>query len=93
LVLPDGTEVVEEGVIRGRLLDSPRGSGGFGYDPIFVAEGHRLTSAELSEQDKDAVSHRGRALRAIAPVVAATLGADPGEQSMCRSEPGAGEGT
>lgn len=73
-VLADGTEVVEEGVMRGRLLDRPRGTGGFGYDPLFVADGHEATSAELSAQDKDAVSHRGRALRAIAPVVASALG-------------------
>ncbi len=73
LVLTDGTEVVEEGVMRGRLLSAPRGSGGFGYDPLFVADGHDVTSAELSAQAKDAVSHRGRALRAIAPAVAAAL--------------------
>lgn len=73
LVLTDGTEVVEEGVMRGRLLSAPRGSGGFGYDPLFVADGHGVTSAELSAQAKDAVSHRGRALRAIAPAVAAAL--------------------
>jgi XTP/dITP diphosphohydrolase len=72
-VLPDGTEKVEEGVMRGRLLASPRGSGGFGYDPLFVADGWELTTAELSAQDKDAISHRGRALRAIAPVVATAL--------------------
>lgn len=73
LVLTDGTEVVEEGVMRGRLLSAPRGPGGFGYDPLFVADGHDVTSAELSAQAKDAVSHRGRALRAIAPAVAAAL--------------------
>ncbi len=73
LVLTDGTEVVEEGVMRGRLLSAPRGSGGFGYDPLFVADGHDVTSAELSARAKDAVSHRGRALRAIAPAVAAAL--------------------
>lgn len=73
LVLTDGTEVVEEGVMRGRLLSAPRGSGGFGYDPLFVADGHDVTSAELSAQAKDAVSHRGRALRAIAPALAAAL--------------------
>jgi XTP/dITP diphosphohydrolase len=72
-VLPDGTEKVEEGVMRGRLLDSARGNGGFGYDPLFVADGWELTTAELDAPDKDAISHRGRALRAMAPVVAAAL--------------------
>lgn len=73
-VRPDGTEVVEEGVMRGRLLVAPRGSGGFGYDPLFVADGWELTTAELTAENKDAISHRGKALRAIAPAVAAALG-------------------
>ena len=72
-VLPDGTEKVEEGVMRGRLLHEVRGSGGFGYDPLFVADGWQLTTAELAAEDKDAISHRGRALRAMAPAVVAAL--------------------
>jgi XTP/dITP diphosphohydrolase len=72
-VLPDGTEKVEEGVMRGRLLHEVRGSGGFGYDPLFVADGWELTTAELTAEDKDAISHRGRALRAMAPSVVAAL--------------------
>jgi len=72
-VLPDGTEKVEEGVMRGRLLQEVRGSGGFGYDPLFVADGWELTTAELTAADKDAISHRGRALRAMAPAVVAAL--------------------
>ena len=72
-VQPDGTEIVEQGVMRGRLLATPRGSGGFGYDPLFVADGWELTTAELTAEDKDAISHRGMALRAIAPAVAAAL--------------------
>jgi XTP/dITP diphosphohydrolase len=72
-VLPDGTEKVEEGVMRGRLLHEVRGSGGFGYDPLFVADGWELTTAELTAEDKDAISHRGRALRAMAPAVVAAL--------------------
>jgi XTP/dITP diphosphohydrolase len=72
-VRPDGNEIVEEGVMRGRLLVNPRGSGGFGYDPLFVADGWELTTAELTAEDKDAISHRGKALRAIAPAVAAAL--------------------
>lgn len=72
-VLPDGTEVVEVGEMPGRVLREERGAGGFGYDPLFAAEGHEVSTAELSREDKDAISHRGRALRAIAPVVAETL--------------------
>jgi len=67
LVLPDGTLVVEHGEWRGRLVRQPRGSGGFGYDPIFVPEGETRTSAELSPGEKDALSHRGRAMRALLP--------------------------
>jgi XTP/dITP diphosphohydrolase len=67
LVLPDGTEIVEHGEWRGRIVRAPRGSGGFGYDPIFLPDGERRTSAELSPAEKDAASHRGRALRALRP--------------------------
>jgi XTP/dITP diphosphohydrolase len=49
----------------------PRGDGGFGYDPIFVAEGHDVTSAQLPAHEKDAISHRGRALRELVPVLRA----------------------
>lgn len=54
-----------EGVVRGTLLGSPRGSGGFGYDPIFVPDGHTKTMAELGEAEKDGLSHRGRAAQAL----------------------------
>ena len=74
LVLPSGTEHVSEGVLDGSLTPEPRGSNGFGYDPVFVPEGAALTTAELSAADKDRISHRGRALRALAPVIAALLG-------------------
>ena len=63
------------GVLAGSLTRKPRGSGGFGYDPIFVPEGSTLTTAELAPEEKDAISHRGRAFRALAPIVAATLSA------------------
>ena len=69
----DGTELVVHGRMDGRVLREVRGSGGFGYDVLFAAEGHEVTTAELSVEEKDAVSHRGRALREIAPQVAATL--------------------
>jgi XTP/dITP diphosphohydrolase len=67
LVLPDGTEIVEHGVWPGRIVRAPRGSGGFGYDPIFMPDGEQRTSAELEPQEKDAASHRGRAMRALLP--------------------------
>ncbi len=67
LVLPDGTEIVEHGEWPGRIVRAPRGSGGFGYDPIFVPDGEQRTSAELEPAEKDAASHRGRAMRALLP--------------------------
>lgn len=67
LVTPDRTETVEEGRVPGRLAREPRGDGGFGYDPIFVPDGHGRTTAEMPPAEKDALSHRGRAIRAIAP--------------------------
>jgi len=61
-------------VLRGRLIRARRGAGGFGYDPIFIPDGGTLTTAELSPADKDAISHRGRAFRALAPAIAALAG-------------------
>ena len=69
LVSPEGTENVAQGVVTGRLIRTPRGDGGFGYDPIFVPEGETRTTAELSPQEKDAISHRGRAFRALVPLL------------------------
>jgi len=77
LVLPAGREHVSEGTVYGRLTREPRGAGGFGYDPIFVPDGSELTTAQMSPEAKDAISHRGRALRALAPVIAAWLAAAP----------------
>jgi XTP/dITP diphosphohydrolase len=74
LVLPSGREHVTEGTVSGRITDAPRGTNGFGYDPIFVPAGSELTTAEMSPEAKDAISHRGRALRALAPIIAALLG-------------------
>ena len=74
LVLPSGREHVTEGTVSGRITDAPRGTNGFGYDPIFVPASAELTTAEMSPEAKDAISHRGRALRALAPVIAALLG-------------------
>ena len=69
----DGVEEVSFGEMRGQVISELRGSGGFGYDVLFVPEGGRLTTAELPEDAKDAISHRGKALRAIAPVVSRSL--------------------
>jgi XTP/dITP diphosphohydrolase len=71
LVEPDGTERVAHGRMVGRLVREPRGDGGFGYDPIFVADGHTRTNAELSPAEKDAISHRGTAFRTLAKALAA----------------------
>jgi XTP/dITP diphosphohydrolase len=72
LVGPRG-EVVVDGRMPGRLIREPRGEHGFGYDPIFVPDGHDLTSAELAAAEKDRISHRGHALRALVPHVAALV--------------------
>ena len=74
LIGPDGRQVVREAVMTGRLIRQRRGANGFGYDPIFIPDGHDVTSAELSAEDKDAISHRGRALHAILPELLAVLG-------------------
>ena len=66
-VAPSGAEVLVEGRVEGTLLRSPRGEGGFGYDPIFVPTGESRTTAEMTAAEKDAISHRGKALRALAP--------------------------
>jgi XTP/dITP diphosphohydrolase len=74
LVTPDGSQIVREGRMPGRLVRQPRGDHGFGYDPIFVPEGYQLTSAELPPAEKDAISHRGKALRELLPFLLQALG-------------------
>ncbi|MYT71571.1 MULTISPECIES: RdgB/HAM1 family non-canonical purine NTP pyrophosphatase [unclassified Streptomyces] len=74
LALPDGTERVVEGQLRGVLRHAPAGSGGFGYDPILQVEGDTRTCAELTAAEKNAISHRGKAFRALVPVVRELLG-------------------
>jgi XTP/dITP diphosphohydrolase len=74
LAVPDGREWTVHGEMRGRLVRSPRGTGGFGYDPIFVVDGETRTNAELSPVAKDAISHRGKAFRALAQLIAKELG-------------------
>ncbi len=65
-VHPNGTEFVVEGAMNGSLIDAPRGANGFGYDPIFIPQGHQITSAEMTAELKDSISHRGKALAALA---------------------------
>ncbi|MFM9049691.1 MAG: RdgB/HAM1 family non-canonical purine NTP pyrophosphatase [Actinomycetota bacterium] len=69
-VVPGISEHVVEGVLEGSLARAPRGGNGFGYDPIFVPAGYALTTAELRPEEKDAISHRGQAFRALAQVMA-----------------------
>ena len=73
---PDGSEVVAEGVVEGSISTEARGARGFGYDPIFIpADGDGRTFAEMSAEEKHAVSHRGRAFRALADLLADRSGA------------------
>lgn len=67
LVTPQGQKFVERGEVRGTLTRSPRGQAGFGYDPIFVPEGLSVTTAQMSPEEKNAISHRGIAFRALMP--------------------------
>lgn len=67
--LPDGRSAVVRGELRGTLTRAPRGSGGFGYDPLLVPEGLDLTTAELPAEAKDRISHRGKAFRLLAPLL------------------------
>jgi XTP/dITP diphosphohydrolase len=69
LAWPDGPEVWAEGTCEGSLVSKPRGTGGFGYDPIFVPAGWDETMAELSPEEKERISHRGRAFRALREMV------------------------
>lgn len=73
LVTPDGHEHVEEGVLRGTLATALRGANGFGYDPVLVPDGETRTCAEMTPAEKNAMSHRGKAFRALAPHIARAL--------------------
>jgi XTP/dITP diphosphohydrolase len=73
LVLPNGREHLLEARQTGRIIRTRRGTGGFGYDPVFLGDGQDRTNAELSPQEKDAISHRGKALRDLAKVIAKEL--------------------
>ncbi|MGA5704000.1 RdgB/HAM1 family non-canonical purine NTP pyrophosphatase [Peterkaempfera bronchialis] len=74
LALPDGTEQVVEGTLDGTLRTAPAGTGGFGYDPILQPLGETRTCAELTPAEKNAISHRGKAFRALVPIVKQLLG-------------------
>ncbi len=65
-ILGDGIEIVAEGAVYGSLLRAPRGKNGFGYDPIFLPEGYAVSTAEMDSESKNAISHRGIALRKLA---------------------------
>lgn len=73
LVTPDGHEHVELGALEGTLLFEPRGDGGFGYDPILQPLGEERSCAELSADEKNAISHRGNAFRLLAPHISAVF--------------------
>lgn len=70
LVTPDGSEDIAEGTVEGILVTVPRGTGGFGYDPIFAPLSSAHTMAELPPDEKDEISHRGKAFRGIVPAIA-----------------------
>ncbi|MFI0720053.1 RdgB/HAM1 family non-canonical purine NTP pyrophosphatase [Streptomyces sp. NPDC021224] len=74
LALPYGTTRVAEGRLTGTLRHTPAGTGGFGYDPVLQPDGETRTCAELTPDEKNAISHRGKAFRALAPMVAELLG-------------------
>ncbi|MFI0727550.1 RdgB/HAM1 family non-canonical purine NTP pyrophosphatase [Streptomyces sp. NPDC021225] len=74
LALPDGTERVVTGRLPGTLRREPTGGGGFGYDPILQPDGETRTCAELTPEEKNAISHRGKAFRALAPLVRDLMG-------------------
>ncbi|QDP95798.1 non-canonical purine NTP pyrophosphatase [Microlunatus elymi] len=68
-VLPDGREFIRHGEMPGRLLTELRGDNGFGYDPMFVPDGFEQSTGELGAEQKDAISHRGKAVRAMVDVI------------------------
>lgn len=68
--VPGREPILVEGRVDGRIIETPRGGSGFGYDPIFLVDGGPRTMAELSMAEKNLVSHRARALAAIRPVLA-----------------------
>ncbi|RBO82152.1 RdgB/HAM1 family non-canonical purine NTP pyrophosphatase [Nocardia puris] len=74
LVVPGGAETVVRGEWPGSIARKPVGDGGFGYDPLFIPDGGEVSAAQLTPAEKDAASHRGRALRELLPAIAALAG-------------------
>lgn len=72
-VFPDGTELIASGTVEGEIVREPRGTNGFGYDPIFKPQNFELTTAQLTAEQKDAISHRGKALRDLADQLAKVI--------------------
>jgi XTP/dITP diphosphohydrolase len=66
---PDGTEMSADGILEGTITDAPRGTNGFGYDPVFVPKGETRTYAELTDAEKNAISHRARAVRLLRKIL------------------------
>lgn len=66
---PEGNAMLAEGTCQGRIAREPAGSGGFGYDPVFVPDGYAVTMAQLTAEQKHRISHRGRALRLLARMI------------------------
>jgi XTP/dITP diphosphohydrolase len=90
IALPGGETRVFEGVCEGTVARAPRGGGGFGYDPLFVAMPDGRTMAELSFDEKNRISHRARALRAAEPYLRSVFAAGSGEEGRA---PGANTST
>jgi len=81
LVLPDGRERTTTGRMEGRLLREPVGDNGFGYDPLFVASGHEVSNGVLDPADKDRISHRGQAVRAMVALLVTELVDEPTKET------------
>lgn len=86
LALPGGRTELAEGEMTGRLTTAPSGDNGFGYDPIFRPDGYAKTTAEMTAAEKDAISHRGRAIRAMVPLVTALRDETPPAHAPTDSE-------
>ena len=87
-VFPDGQEAVKRGTVEGWIAKTPAGENGFGYDPIFLLPERGVTTAQIPPEEKNEISHRGRALRAVRPMIEAWLGS--ARQSACCTADGEG---